>query len=87
MPFKELRHPPIQLSILERCLERAGIMTRSHSLELAFMEHLHTSTADAAEGERLSIAQYQDVAHRDFVVHLGEWIFKVAPLCQSDAGG
>jgi len=43
------------------------------------MEHLHASTADAAEGEGLSIAQYQDVAHRDFVVHLGEWIFKVPP--------
>ncbi len=79
MPFKELRHPPIQLGILERCLERAGITARSHSLELAFMEHLHASTADAAQGEGLSIAQYQDVAHRDFVVHLGEWIFKVPP--------
>jgi ribosomal peptide maturation radical SAM protein 1 len=79
MPFKELRHPPIQLGILERCLECASITARSHSLELAFMEHLRAATAEAAEGERLSITQYQDVAHRDFVVHLGEWIFKVPP--------
>jgi ribosomal peptide maturation radical SAM protein 1 len=79
MPFKELRHPPIQLGILERCLKRAGISARSHSLEIAFMEHLHTSTVGTAEGEEISIAQYQDVAHRDFVVHLGEWIFKVPP--------
>ena len=25
MPFKDLRHPPIQLGILEQCLTRVGI--------------------------------------------------------------
>jgi hypothetical protein len=81
MPFKDLRHPPIQLGILERSLASAGIAARSHSPELAFI--LRARTADGAEGERLSIADHQGVAHRDFVVHLGEWIFKVPPSLTS----
>ena len=79
MPFKELRHPPIQLGLLERCLSDAGFTARSYSLELAFMEHLRASTAQAPDDKQISVTQYQDVAHRDFVVHLGEWIFKVPP--------
>src|SRR5438067_12800763 len=43
MPFKDLRHPPIQLGILQQCLTRAGIRSRAHSAELAFMEYLHAS--------------------------------------------
>jgi ribosomal peptide maturation radical SAM protein 1 len=82
MPFKDLRHPPIQLGILQSCLVRSGITARSHSLELAFMEHLHTRTAGAPAGERLAIVDYQDVAHRDFVVNLGDWIFKVPPYAE-----
>ena len=82
MPFKDLRHPPIQLGILEQCLTRVGIATRSHSFELAFMEHLHSRTADAHEGQRLSVADYQRVACQDFVVNLGDWIFKVSPYAE-----
>ena len=82
MPFKDLRHPPIQLGILEQCLTRVGIATRSHSFELAFMEHLHSQTADAAEGQRLSVADYRHVACQDFVVNLGDWIFKVPPYAE-----
>lgn len=82
MPFKDLRHSPIQLGILERCLTRTGIAARSHSLELAFMEHLHRRTADAEEGQRISIADYRHVACQDFGVNLGDWIFKVPPYAE-----
>ena len=82
MPFKDLRHPPIQLGILEQCLTRVGIATRSHSFELAFMEHLYSRTAEADEGPPLSVADYQRVACQDFVVNLGDWIFKVSPYAE-----
>jgi ribosomal peptide maturation radical SAM protein 1 len=79
MPFKDLRHPPIQLGILERCLERVGIDTRSHSLELAFMDHLFARTF----GDKpLTIGDYQHVATEEFQVHLGDWIFKVPPFAE-----
>src|SRR5437667_12786785 len=76
MPFKVLSHPPIQLGILQRCLERAGFSARSHSLELAFMELLRRS-ADSTVAEPLTVEHYQRVATHDFAVHLGDWIFKV----------
>jgi ribosomal peptide maturation radical SAM protein 1 len=80
MPFKDLRHPPIQLGILQRCLERVGIPAQSHSLELAFMDHLHTKTVGS---EPLTIGQYQRVATQEFRVQLGDWIFKVPPYAES----
>ena len=79
MPFKDLRHPPIQLGILQRCLERAGIAARSHSLELAFMDHLHAKTVG---GELLTMGHYQRIATQEFQVHLGDWIFKVPPYAE-----
>src|SRR5450759_1816851 len=82
MPFKDLRHPPIQLGILQRCLTRVGIAARSHSFELAFMEHLHSRTVDADEAQRLSVADYRHVACQDFVINLGDWIFKVSPYAE-----
>src|SRR5438067_2567807 len=82
MPFKDLRHPSIQLGILERCLARLGIATRSHSFQLAFMEHLYSRTAEAEEAQRLSVADYQHVADQDFAVNLGDWIFKVSPYAE-----
>jgi ribosomal peptide maturation radical SAM protein 1 len=80
MPFKDLRHPPIQLGILQRCLDRVGIATRSHSFELAFMDHLHAKTLAS---ETLTIKQYQRVATEEFRVQLGDWIFKVPPYADS----
>jgi hypothetical protein len=71
MPFKDLRHPPIQLGILQRCLERVGIAARSYSLELAFMDHLHAKTIDS---EPLTIGQYQRVATQEFQHHLGDCV-------------
>jgi ribosomal peptide maturation radical SAM protein 1 len=82
MPFKDLRHPPIQLGILQRCLERAGIAARSHSLELAFMDHLHAKTMGGTGGEPLTLDHYQSVATQEFYVHLGDWIFKVPPYVE-----
>jgi ribosomal peptide maturation radical SAM protein 1 len=79
MPFKDLRHPPIQLGILQRCLERRSISVRSHSLELAFMEHLRARTVGIDDERPLTISDYQGVATRDFIVNLGDWIFKVPP--------
>lgn len=79
MPFKDLRHPPIQLGILQRCLERVGIDTRSHSLELAFMDHLYARTID---DKPLTLGDYQRVATEEFQVHLGDWIFKVPPFAK-----
>jgi hypothetical protein len=46
------------------------------------MEHLYQRTSDAPEGERVSIGDYQDVAHRDFVVNLGDWLLKVPPYAE-----
>jgi ribosomal peptide maturation radical SAM protein 1 len=85
MPFKDLRHPPIQLGILESCLVREGITARSHSLELAFMEHLQARTGEATASAPLTIADYQQIAHQAFVVQLGDWIFKVPPYAESAA--
>src|SRR5215470_10608731 len=85
MPFKDLQHPPIQLGILESALARAGITARSHSLELAFMEHLHARTSESADGKPLTIEDYQQVALKAFVVQLGDWIFKVPPFAESAA--
>jgi ribosomal peptide maturation radical SAM protein 1 len=82
MPFKDLRHPPIQLGILQRCLELASITARSYSLELAFMDHLHAKTAGGLGGKPLTIDHYQRVATQEFVVHLGDWIFKVPPYAE-----
>jgi ribosomal peptide maturation radical SAM protein 1 len=82
MPFKDLRHPPIQLGILQRCLEHASITARSHSLELAFMDHLHAKTAGGVASNPLTIDQYQRVATQEFIVHLGDWIFKVPPYAE-----
>jgi ribosomal peptide maturation radical SAM protein 1 len=82
MPFKDLRHPPIQLGILQRCLEHASITARSHSLELAFMDHLHAKTAGGVSSNPLTIDQYQRVATQEFIVHLGDWIFKVPPYAE-----
>jgi len=79
MPFKDLRYPSIQLGILTRCLERAGIAARSHALELAFMDHLHAKTAGGVGGEPLTTDHYLRVATQEFHVHLGDWIFKVPP--------
>jgi ribosomal peptide maturation radical SAM protein 1 len=83
MPFKDLRHPPIQLGILQRCLEWAGIQAQSHSLELAFMDHLHANT----KNDPITIAHYQRVATKEFPVQLGDWIFKVAPFAEPRSGG
>jgi hypothetical protein len=77
MPFKDLRHPPIQLGILQQALSHAGIPCSTHSLELAFMEHIRAETA--GDVEPMTIEDYQDVAHKDYVVQLGDWIFKVQP--------
>jgi hypothetical protein len=84
MPFKDLRHPPIQLGILQRCLERAGISASSHSLELAFMEHLHARSA-AAGGKLLTTADYQEVATQAFLAHLGDWVFMTPPYAEPSA--
>jgi ribosomal peptide maturation radical SAM protein 1 len=83
MPFKDLRHPPLQLGILQRCLERAGIAARSHALELAFMDHLHAKTAGDVSSEPLTTDHYLRVATQECYVHLGDWIFKVPPYAVS----
>jgi ribosomal peptide maturation radical SAM protein 1 len=82
MPFKDLCQPPIQLGILQRCLERAGVTARSHSLELAFMDHLHAKTAGGVGGAPLTIDDYLRIATQEFHVHLGDWIFKVPPYAE-----
>ncbi|MDO8491020.1 MAG: RiPP maturation radical SAM C-methyltransferase [Dehalococcoidia bacterium] len=82
MPFKALWDPPIQLGILEHTLLRAGIGARSHSLDLAFMEHLHAATSGDSVNRPLCIDDYHDVACKDFVVQLGDWIFMVPPYAE-----
>jgi len=46
------------------------------------MEHLYSRTAEADEGQRISVADYRHVACQDFVVNLGDWIFKVPPYTE-----
>ena len=82
MPFKDLHYPPIQLGILQSCLQRAGISARSHALELAFMDHLHAKTASGVRGGALTIEHYQRVATQKSHLHLGDWIFKVPPYAE-----
>jgi ribosomal peptide maturation radical SAM protein 1 len=43
------------------------------------MEYLHARTAEDADAATLSVTDYQEVATKDFVVQLGDWIFKVPP--------
>jgi ribosomal peptide maturation radical SAM protein 1 len=78
MPFKDLRHPPIQLGILQRCLELSGIKARSHSLEISFMDHLYARTT-LQGGVPLTIFDYQRIATQEFQLQLGDWVFKVPP--------
>jgi ribosomal peptide maturation radical SAM protein 1 len=78
MPFKDLRHPPIQLGILQQCLARADIRSRAYSLELAFMEYLR------AQPEPLSVEDYQDIALDQFVVQLGDWVFRPPSASDDD---
>jgi ribosomal peptide maturation radical SAM protein 1 len=82
MPFKDLRHPPIQLGILQRCLEQAGIAARCHSLELEFMDLLYARSSSNGE-KPISIEDYMQIATRDFIVQLGDWIFS-EPSCGRD---
>jgi len=84
LPFKDLKNPPIQLGILQRALSDAGIASRAHSLELAFMEDLHRATAGGESGV-LTIEDYQNIAHKQFHVQLGDWIFKVPPYAEIPA--
>lgn len=82
MPFKDLRHPPIQLGILQACLARRGVRSRTHSLELSFMEHLHRSTCD--DEEPLRVKDYAEIATQHFMTSLGDWIFRVPPFAEPD---
>ena len=82
MPFKDLRHPPIQLGLLQRCLERAGISARSHSLELSFVDHLKR-TLESSDKPVCIVDEYLQIATQDFIVHLGDWIFCVPPFIEA----
>ena len=61
MPWHALGLPSIQLGILARVLERAGIATEVRSLMLAFMEHCRAETAARPDAERIAPADYETV--------------------------
>ena len=82
MPFKDLRHPPIQLGLLQACLARRDVRSRTHSLELSFMEHLHRNTR--RDEEPLKVTDYAEIATRHFMTSLGDWIFRVPPFAEPD---
>ena len=66
MPWHALGLPSIQLGILGRVLERAGIATEVRSLMLAFMEHCRAETAARPDAERITLADYETVAEGVF---------------------
>src|SRR5262245_19128893 len=78
MPWHTLGAPSIQLGILGRVLELAGIGTEVRSLMLAFMEHCRAETATRPEAERITPADYETVGDKRF--GLGDWIFAVPPF-------
>jgi ribosomal peptide maturation radical SAM protein 1 len=80
MPWEVLKFPSIQLGILERVLEGAGIGTEVRSLKLAFMEHCVTATSGRPDDERIGVADYERVACEHFEAGLGDWIFAVPPF-------
>jgi ribosomal peptide maturation radical SAM protein 1 len=80
MPFKDLRHPPIQLGLLQRSLELKGISAHSHSFELSFADYMH-ARADQLEMDAGKVVDsYLQIASKDFIVQLGDWIFCVPPF-------
>ena len=80
MPWHALGLPSIQLGILGRVLELAGIATEVRSLMLAFMEHCRAETAARPDAERITPADYETVGDRRFSIGLGDWIFAVPPF-------
>jgi len=82
MPFKDLRHPPIQLGLLQRCLERAGISARSHSLELSFVDHLKRGL-ESSDKPVCIVDEYSQIANTTSLCNLGDWIFRVPPFVES----
>ena len=80
MPWHALGLPSIQLGILGRVLERAGIATEVRSLMLAFMEHCRAETTARPDAERITPADYETVGDRRFSIGLGDWIFAVPPF-------
>ena len=77
MPWAQLEYPSIQLGTLKPVLERAGIRTQTRSFFLDFAERVVAATAALPEDERVSIADYGEVASRSF---LGDWVFAVPPF-------
>jgi ribosomal peptide maturation radical SAM protein 1 len=82
MPWAQLEYPSIQLGTLKPVLERAGIRTETRSFFLDFGERLVAATSGLAEDERISIADYGEIASRSF---LGDWIFSIPPFHDSPA--
>src|SRR5688572_1265425 len=80
MPWHALGLPSIQLGILGRLLEQAGIATEVRSLMLPFMEHCLAETAARPELERIALADYAMVGEKNFPLGLGDWIFAVPPF-------
>lgn len=81
MPWSMPHRPSIQLGILRSVLRRANISTEVRSFNLAFMDHL--ASADRPYEDRFSLDDYTDIAENYYKVGLGDWIFAVAPFCDS----
>ena len=75
MPWDQLEYPPIQLGILQRVLEQAGIGSEVHSLKLDFLEHCIAATRRCPGDERLGVGEYDLVVEWSRDVALGDWIF------------
>src|SRR5262245_57250970 len=78
MPWNQLAFPSIQIGILKRCLEEAGISAAPRSLYLAAMQHFASSGDDAAE-----VADY-DAVVTSYSYGLGDWIFTVPPYREAN---
>jgi ribosomal peptide maturation radical SAM protein 1 len=85
MPWDRLEHPPIQLGILQRVLEREGIASHVRCVKLDFLEHCITETAGAAADHRLGLDEYDLVVEWSRDVGLGDWIF-TEPCVERDQG-
>lgn len=79
MPWAPVHLTPIQLGILQHVVEREGFRCCSRSFFLAAAAWFDDQTKNLAPEERLTLADYLDIASNHWRKGLGDWIFAVPP--------
>ncbi len=78
MPWAAVDAPSIQIGVLTRVLRRAGFNVTPHSLFVDAASFF----AERPAHTRVDIDDYERIANRWWTVGLGDWIFRVPPLCE-----